>query len=310
MLQFPACAKQRGRQTKFMPLMMKLGSRWVCLFWLLTVFFLQTGAQAALISTTISSSSDGLSYYVFIATEVFTNADGTSAGPDLSGGLLQVTNSTGSVPFSIPLQTPVFSISTFQADVPAGVLSENYTLIWSNYSMTLAIGSPEFTIQPQPQSVFVGSTVTFSAQAVHTTGLYWQKDGTNLVDDGHFFGTTNSNLTITNVQPADAGNYMAVTTDPTNSQTSDSAQLSVFKPIQLGLANNSPAGVVLLVVNQDGSPFETNRIANLTILSSTDLVNWEDVTEDGLLTNGSVQFLYSFVSSTNCFWRVMESPSP
>jgi len=176
--------------------------------------------------------------------------------------------------------------------------------------MTLAIGSPEFTIQPQPQSVFVGSTVTFSAQAVHTTGLYWQKDGTNLVDDGHFFGTTNSNLTITNVQPADAGNYMAVTTDPTNSQTSDSAQLSVFKPIQLGLANNSPAGVVLLVVNQDGSPFETNRIANLTILSSTDLVNWEDVTEDGLLTNGSVQFLYSFVSSTNCFWRVMESPSP
>src|SRR4029077_13807935 len=65
---------------------------------------------------------------------------------------------------------------------------------------------PIIVTQPQPQSAFVGGTVTFSvgvASALPTTNL-WFKNGMALT------GKTNSTLTLTNVGAADAVNYSVV----------------------------------------------------------------------------------------------------
>jgi len=280
----------------------------LCLPLLLALGLQGNSGVAALLSVLAAPNSSGLNYTVYITATAATNSDGTMAGPDLSGGLIQITSGQSKIPFTLFLQNPTFAFWGFQASVPANVLSQPYSLAWSNFTTNVMVGGPWFTLQPQPRSAWAGNVVTFAAQAVHTTGFSWQKNGTNLLNNGHFSGVTNSSLVISNAQPVDDGVYMAVTTDATNPATSNGAQLWVFKPVTLKLTKNSPAAVSLWVANQDGSAFESNRVANLVISSSSDFAIWQNVTEAGMLTNGIVQYAYPFYGKSNCVWRVLETP--
>jgi hypothetical protein len=79
------------------------------------------------------------------------------------------------------------------------------------------------TLPPQSRNALVGNTVNFE---VRVNGLgplryQWRFNGENLA------GATNSTLTLTNVQPAQAGAYAVVVLNPATSLTSESAWLGV-----------------------------------------------------------------------------------
>jgi hypothetical protein len=189
----------------------------------------------------------------------------------------------------------------------------NY-VTYPTYSTDLTIDfDPYFLVQPQGQSVFVGSNVIFTVQAIHTSGYQWQKDGTNLVEDCHFIGVTNATLTISNAQPEDSGDYTVIANHPDNPATSDDAILGVFKPIQLGLTKSPFDGSYQLQVgNQDSSPVDDNELSYFTIYTTTNLnlslSNWDVESATGVLTNGIYQVAFPDDGSPIRFWQVGQQP--
>jgi hypothetical protein len=284
---------------------------------LLTVLFsLQnTFAQPTTsITAIVSPNSDLTNYNVFLSAFTYTNGNVSGNGVLR---LLSITNDSEIVPIQVIGQSNFLTLYIFQVVVPLDVLSKTYTMAWTNYtfgtnsSEPFTVGQAQFTTFLQPsQSVFVGSLFTFSAQACHTTGYQWQKDGTNLVEDGHFIGVTKATLTITNVQLSDTGNYTVIANHPTSPASAD-ASLSVYKPIQLGLAAlPSPGGFELLVANQDGSAFESERVPNLQIYSTTnltlDFADWNIETNTGVISNGVLQIDFPDDGSGGRYWHVTE----
>jgi hypothetical protein len=77
--------------------------------------------------------------------------------------------------------------------------------------------------QPQSQTVFAGRNVTFAVAATGTGTLsyQWQFNSNSIT------GATNSVLTLTNVQPTNAGSYTVVVSDQNGSTISQPASLTV-----------------------------------------------------------------------------------
>ena len=83
--------------------------------------------------------------------------------------------------------------------------------------------APSITTQPASQTVTAGSSVTFTATATGTPSpsYQWRWNGTNIA------GATGTSLTLSNVQPAQAGNYAVLVTNAFGSITSSNALLTV-----------------------------------------------------------------------------------
>ncbi len=102
---------------------------------------------------------------------------------------------------------------------------------------------PSILAQPASQSVTTGSNVTFTVTASGAAPLSYQwRLGEVAID-----GATNSSLTLSNVQPTDAGSYSVVVTNGFGASTSSNAVLSVHPPAydlsaDFSLASN-PNGV-------------------------------------------------------------------
>ncbi len=81
-------------------------------------------------------------------------------------------------------------------------------------------------LQPTNQTVKVGSTVSFSATVTGSLPLYyqWYLTATN----NPLAGATNSTLTLTNVQLANAGVYFMMVTNYLGSAVSTNALLTVY----------------------------------------------------------------------------------
>ena len=94
-----------------------------------------------------------------------------------------------------------------------------------------ALTPPEMTKQPTNQTVSVGGTANFSAAATGTAPLnyQWQFNGTDLD------GAVSQTLSLTNVQPAQAGDYKVVASNAGGSATSVVAVLTVQVPPSLTL---------------------------------------------------------------------------
>src|SRR5262249_4352195 len=90
---------------------------------------------------------------------------------------------------------------------------------------------PVFTLQPTNRTIIVSSTptnVTFATAAASSTPIryQWLFNGRDLA------GATNASLTLSNVQPPNAGAYAVVATDAYGSSTSATANLTVLvKPV-------------------------------------------------------------------------------
>ena len=87
------------------------------------------------------------------------------------------------------------------------------------------------TAAPTNQSVLQGTNVNFSVGVSGTApGYQWVFNGTALTNTARIAGSTGSSLVISNVQPADAGNYWAVASNAAGSVTSPNAVLTVMVP--------------------------------------------------------------------------------
>ena len=145
----------------------------LALFSLLTFILspqLSFAQPTTIISTAISPNTDLTNYNVFISFFVYTNNNGQGIGVE---GLLSVADDYGIVPVQVVMDTSLIKIYALQVIVLPDVLSKTYTLTGTNYtygtnfSETFTVGQAQFaTVPPANQSVFFGSSVSFSISAI------------------------------------------------------------------------------------------------------------------------------------------------
>lgn len=120
----------------------------------------------------------------------------------------------------------------------------NNYMLFDDYRLEVIteLNPPEFTTQPQSQTVTAGSTVNLTTSGTGTGPLFlqWFRDGTNVV------GATNGTLSLPNVQTSQAGRYWVVVTNLAGSATSQEAILLV-RPVVVVPANNSFASRISII---------------------------------------------------------------
>lgn len=109
-----------------------------------------------------------------------------------------------------------------------------------------AASAPSITTQPQSQDVLAGTNAAFSVVASGQTPFFyqWLFNGTNLTNNSHWAGATNSTLTISNVTAADHGNYQVIVSNSHGSTTSSNATLNVFFPPQIAIQPTNTAVLI------------------------------------------------------------------
>ena len=103
------------------------------------------------------------------------------------------------------------------------------SVIASNIVLTVSAG-PSITSQPLSQRIVEGGFVVFTviASGSPPLGYQWQFNGTNLVDDTTISGAVTPTMTISNLQPFQAGQYSVVVSNEVKSVTSAEALLAVL----------------------------------------------------------------------------------
>jgi hypothetical protein len=146
---------------------------------------------------------------------------------------------------------------------PDVVFANSYDNTISIYQNIIPFAAaPVITSQPTNQTVIVGGTATFSVTASNTTPLsyQWNFGGTNIPE------ATNSELTLQDVFPVNAGTYAVAITGVYGSVTSNPAMLRVLPP---GIT--APE---ILASGQFQFSFNTATGVDYEVEYSTDLVNW------------------------------------
>ena len=89
---------------------------------------------------------------------------------------------------------------------------------------------PEFTAHPQSQTLVEGSSVTFSSDANGITEptFAWTKDGSSVTADNRItLSVDNKQLSLTNVNRTDNGEYRCVAANSVGTVNSNAATLTV-----------------------------------------------------------------------------------
>lgn len=126
--------------------------------------------------------------------------------------------------FDSRVYTPLSDVAPVQSG-DSGVSGMQHMAVIKDFTIPVeSISSPPvITTQPQSQTNTIGGTAEFFVTATGTTPLHfqWRFNGTNLV------GVTATNLVLSNLQPANAGDYTVVITNSLGSVTSSIATLTV-----------------------------------------------------------------------------------
>src|SRR5258706_3836213 len=143
--------------------------------------------------------------------------------------------------------------SQFSINLPAGPNTLRWTFVKGSFSgapndaawldqVVFGTTAPSITSVPVSRTVVQGSNVTFSVTAVSSVPLsyQWQKNGVNLSNGAFVGGATSNVLTLSNVQPADAGTYTVLVSTPANT-ISSAASLAVAAIVPLAEALDAPA---------------------------------------------------------------------
>ena len=140
---------------------------------------------------------------------------------------------------------------------------------------------PAITNQPAGQSVLSGSNVTFSFGATGSLpmGCQWRLGGENLI------GEVSTNLTITNVTAAAAGDYQVVLTNTFGSVTSAVARLTLREPFLINLVLSNAVMTNDTFRFQVAGPIYTNYV----IWRSTDLRAWTPIRTNWVM-DGYLEF--------------------
>lgn len=117
--------------------------------------------------------------------------------------------------------------ATFTVAAATLELAGSYTAVVSNSAGSTTTSPaviaflPQFTTQPQSQTVAIGGTVTLKAGLIGATSLQWRKNGTAIT------GATSDTLVLATVLPADAALYTLAATNAAGTAISAAASLSV-----------------------------------------------------------------------------------
>ncbi|HEX3716380.1 MAG TPA: immunoglobulin domain-containing protein [Verrucomicrobiae bacterium] len=178
-----------------------------------------TGASAAVLCNTNQT------YFVVVGYEMSgTNISGTVTNDHIRLWINPATNTFGALATppentnNHPLKVTLTNAAGFYllgrnttSGPPDGMY---YGSLRIGTTWSYVTGGAEFTNEPITiANTNAGSMVTFNGAAVAAgtnVNYQWQFDGTNLSDNGHFTGSTTSNLTIANVAQADVGSYTLV----------------------------------------------------------------------------------------------------
>ena len=176
----------------------------------------------------------------------------------------------------------------------------NHTLRWS-YSKDASVSDGQdagwldqvtftpallITQQPQSQTAWMGSNVTFQAGAAWSGIAYiqWLKNGTNLPDAHSLL------LTLTNLTRADSGTYALQVSNAGGSVTSSNATLVVLVPQRLSAPKILPDGSFAFSANDaDGGLLQPEDLAGFEVQASTNFLDWVTVPEALTTTNGMLQ---------------------
>jgi O-glycosyl hydrolase len=126
---------------------------------------------------------------------------------------------------------------------------------------------PDITFDPTNQTVLVGSTLSFSVAASGTAPLayQWLLNGTNLG------GAVAETLSLTNVQPEQAGGYSVVVTNFAGAVTSVVATLTVWLPPVIAVQPTNQTALVGATVNFSVAASGTAPLTYQWLLNGTNL---------------------------------------
>jgi alpha-tubulin suppressor-like RCC1 family protein len=192
-------------------------------------------------------------------------------------------------------------------------------------------GSIAISLQPVSRTVTNGTPVVFRVGAFGPPPLIyqWQFNGTNLI------GATSASLVLTNPQPADAGNYEVIVSNPVTSISSSNAMLTVLTvppAFTLQPTNQvvAPGGDAVFVASAIGSPpinyqwqFRGTDVAGATSTKLT-LTNVQPANEGvytviasnsfgvavSLMAYLDVQSLAEALNATNLIWSSTSTSMP
>ena len=180
-------------------------------------------------------------------TRVFVKTLDSSAGYSVVPGASQfvdVANSATPVDFSITVAIPDGGNFIPQYGFVTTGTNVNPALIDSYGLVRIAVDNTDPSIQGQPQSqrVQVGSTASFTVNAIggSTLSYQWKRYGTNLLNGGNISGATSATLVVSNAQFGDATTYTVVVTDTAGSLESDPATLRVKTAAEFSNALDNP----------------------------------------------------------------------
>jgi subtilisin-like proprotein convertase family protein len=151
----------------------------------------------------------------------------------------------GTAPLSYQWQfngSPISNATNTSLSLSGVQLSDggNYTVVVSNFvgSITSAVAvltvlnPPTITSPPQDSTNLTGTIANFSAGVLGSPTLVyrWRQNGVGLTDNARISGSATASLTISNVQPTDAGSYTLFVTNAVGAVTSAPAALTVNGP--------------------------------------------------------------------------------
>jgi hypothetical protein len=180
------------------------------------------------------------------------------------------------------------------ADNTAGTVTSNTATI----TVTSSAMAPSITTQPAAATTSVGGSAGFNVNASGSAPLsyLWLFNGTPLTDraagasTSGITGSGSANLSLTNVQSADIGNYSVVVSNSVSPVTSQGAALTVTASTCSGWCTVYPAGYF----NRVGFGSATTGIAvgrNIMVGTSDGGANWQlletNITGAGVLSEFS-----------------------
>lgn len=190
-----------------------------------------------------------------------------------------------------------------QLSVLPEITSGIYPVASAGFSLVmLNERSPYFATPPLDRHTASGTNVTFTALAVGQPALnfQWRLNGTVIP------GATNATLTLTNVTRNSRGYYSALVGNSLGNITSRAAWLDVVGPVRL-LSSAGNGGLIFTATDGGGAALTPEDLVWLEVQVSTNLVNWQTISNALLFTNGTV--LLQDPAQTNYparFYRLIE----
>jgi hypothetical protein len=184
-----------------------------------------------------TTNSQDATLTVLVPAEIAVSPTDTATGMGLNASFSAV--ATGTAPLNYQWQfngsniagatASVLSVTNVQAaNVGAyAVIVSNLYGTDTSFDAFLTLLDPYIAIQPQNQTLILGSNAVFTVSAVGTPtlGYRWFKEGRALADGGRITGAGTPTLTVASGQGVDMGNYSVVVSNINGQVVSSNATL-------------------------------------------------------------------------------------